>query len=67
MESSSLRNGLVKLRVALIRKTTCRLTAVATWQGFVYVAFVIDAFRAHRVGWRGRRTICSKSHANKPF
>jgi hypothetical protein len=28
MESSSLRNGLVKLRVALTRKTTCRLTGV---------------------------------------
>ena len=28
------------------------LTYVATWQGFVYVAFVIDAFARRIVGWR---------------
>ena len=28
------------------------LTYVATWQGFVYVAFVIDAFSRRIVGWR---------------
>jgi transposase InsO family protein/transposase-like protein len=28
------------------------LTYVATWRGFVYVAFVIDAFARHIVGWR---------------
>lgn len=27
-------------------------TYVATWQGFVYVAFVIDAFARRIVGWR---------------
>ena len=27
-------------------------TYVATWAGFVYVAFVIDAFARHIVGWR---------------
>src|SRR5215218_1704907 len=27
-------------------------TYVATWQGFVYVAFVIDAFARRLVGWR---------------
>ncbi len=27
-------------------------TFVATWQGFVYVAFVIDAFARRIVGWR---------------
>ena len=27
-------------------------TYVATWQGFVYVAFVIDVFARHIVGWR---------------
>ena len=31
-------------------------TYVATWQGFVYVAFVIDAFARRIVGWRGSRT-----------
>lgn len=31
-------------------------TYVATWQGFVYIAFVIDAFARRIVGWRGRRT-----------
>jgi len=31
-------------------------TYVATWQGFVYVAFVIDAFARCIVGWRVSRT-----------
>jgi len=35
-------------------------TYVATWAGFVYVAFVIDAFARRIVGWRVSRT----AHAN---
>ena len=31
-------------------------TYVATWQGFVYVAFVIDAYSRRIVGWRASRT-----------
>ena len=31
-------------------------TFVATWQGFVHVAFVIDAFARRIVGWRVSRT-----------
>jgi putative transposase len=31
-------------------------TYVASWQGFVYVAFVIDAFARRIVGWRASRT-----------
>ena len=31
-------------------------TYVATWMGFVYVAFVIDAFARRIVGWRVSRT-----------
>ncbi len=31
-------------------------TYVATWQGFVYVAFVIDAYARRIVGWRVNRT-----------
>ncbi|SSC64756.1 unnamed protein product [Ciceribacter selenitireducens ATCC BAA-1503] len=31
-------------------------TYVAIWQGFVYVAFVIDAFARRIVGWRASRT-----------
>ena len=31
-------------------------TYVATWQGFVYVAFVIDAYARRLVGWRVSRT-----------
>jgi transposase InsO family protein len=31
-------------------------TYVASWQGFVYVAFVIDAFARRIVGWRVSRT-----------
>ena len=32
------------------------ITNVATWAGFVYVAFVIDAFARRIVGWRVSRT-----------
>jgi transposase InsO family protein len=31
-------------------------TSVATWQGFVYVAFVIDVFARRIVGWRVSRS-----------
>ena len=31
-------------------------TYVSTWAGFVYVAFVIDAYARRIVGWRGSRT-----------
>ena len=34
-------------------------TYVATWSGFVYVAFVIDAFARRIVGWR----VCRTAHA----
>ncbi|MGU6105370.1 DDE-type integrase/transposase/recombinase, partial [Escherichia coli] len=27
-------------------------TYVSTWQGFVYVAFIIDVFAGYIVGWR---------------
>jgi putative transposase len=33
------------------------LTYVATWSGFVYVAFVIDAFIRRIVGWRASRSL----------
>jgi transposase InsO family protein len=33
-------------------------TYVATWKGFVYVAFVIDVFARMIVGWRVLRTMC---------
>jgi transposase InsO family protein len=35
-------------------------TYVSTWSGFVYVAFVIDAYARRIVGWRVNRT----AHAN---
>jgi len=35
------------------------LTYVATWRGFVYVAFVIDAFSRTIVGWRVSRSLRS--------
>lgn len=38
------------------RYAVLRFTYVATWQGFVYVAFVIDAFARRIVGWRVSRT-----------
>jgi putative transposase len=34
----------------------CDFTYVATWSGFVYVAFVIDAYARRTVGWRASRT-----------
>ena len=36
--------------------TSCDFTYVATWQGFVYVAFIIDAYARRIVGWRVSRT-----------
>ena len=33
------------------------LTYVATWRGFIYVAFVIDAFARRIVGWRVSNTL----------
>ncbi len=36
------------------------LTYVATWRGFVYVAFIIDAFARRIVGWR----VSSSLHAD---
>lgn len=33
------------------------LTYVATWSGFVYVAFVIDVFSRMIVGWRASRSL----------
>ena len=33
------------------------ITYVATWAGFVYVAFVIDVFARRIVGWRVARTM----------
>ena len=35
------------------------LTYVATWCGFVYVAFVIDAFSRRIVGWRASKSLRS--------
>jgi transposase InsO family protein len=35
------------------------LTYVATWRGFVYVAFVIDAYARRIVGWRVSRSLSS--------
>ncbi len=32
-------------------------TYVATWRGFVYVAFVIDVFSRRIVGWRAHTTM----------
>jgi transposase InsO family protein len=35
------------------------LTYVATWRGFVYIAFVIDAFSRRIVGWRATSSLRS--------
>jgi transposase InsO family protein len=35
------------------------LTYVATWRGFVYVAFVVDAFSRRIVGWRASASLRS--------
>ena len=32
-------------------------TYVATWRGFVYVAFVVDVFSRRIVGWRAHTTM----------
>ena len=41
-------------------------TYVATWQGFVYVAFVIDVFARRIVGWRVSRTCARELRARCP-
>lgn len=38
------------------RSASALLTPLATWRGFVYVAFVIDVFARRIVGWRASRT-----------
>ncbi|WP_244479299.1 IS3 family transposase, partial [Rhizobium sp. Leaf384] len=39
-------------------------TYVATWQGFVYVAFVIDVFARRIVGWRASRTAHARASSS---
>src|SRR5213078_1974795 len=39
-----------------VRLSPSSYTYVATWAGFVYVAFVIDTFARRIVGWRVSRT-----------
>ena len=39
--------------------TVADLTYVATWRGFVYVAFVIDVFSRRIVGWRASTSLRS--------
>lgn len=41
-------------------------TYVATWTGFIYVAFVIDAYARYIVGWRVSRTAHARL-ASPPF
>jgi putative transposase len=38
------------------RSALALLTPLATWTGFVYVAFVIDAYARRIVSWRASRT-----------
>ena len=38
--------------VDLVDRRVSDFTYVATWRGFVYVAFVIDVFARRIVGWR---------------
>ena len=52
---SSRRVALHRARQAAVERVGCaalRVTYVATWAGFVYVAFVIDAFARRIVGWK---------------
>jgi len=51
---------LVKRQFAAIRPNqlwVADFTYVATWVGFVYVAFVIDVFSRHIIGWRVARSM----------
>ena len=41
-------------------------TLVHTWQGFVYLAFVIDEFARRIVGWRGRHRLCCRCAGTGP-
>jgi transposase InsO family protein len=51
---------LVKRQFAAIRPNqlwVADFTYVATWAGFVYVAFVIDVFSRRIIGWRVARSM----------
>jgi transposase InsO family protein len=41
-------------------------TYVSTWQGWVYVAFVVDVFSRRIVGWR-QNTRCTRSSCSTPW
>ena len=42
------------------------LTYVATWRGFVYVAFVIDVFSRRIVGWRATHSRGARARHGRP-
>ena len=44
---------------AALARPEDRVTPLATWRGFVYVAFVIDAYARRIVGWRVSNTLRS--------
>jgi Integrase core domain len=52
-------NHVVPLGERHLRAMVADLTYVATWAGFVYVAFVIDVFSRCIVGWRVSRSLRS--------
>jgi len=59
-DPTSLPQDLVQRRFTADRPNQLWLadfTYVATWRGFVYVAFVIDAFSRRIVGWRAHTTM----------
>lgn len=59
-DPTSLPQDLVQRRFAAERPNRLWLadfTYVATWRGFVYVAFVIDVFSRRIVGWRAHTTM----------
>src|SRR5690606_11229860 len=54
-EAADLPKDLIKRKFTAVRPNALwvsDLTYVATWRGFVYVAFVIDVFSRRIVGWR---------------
>ena len=59
-ESAELSGDLVQRQFTAARPNqfwVADFTYVATWRGFVYVAFVIDVFSCRIVGWRAHTTM----------
>ncbi len=50
---------------ALDKRWVADITYVRTWQGFLYVAFVLDLFSRRVVGWSMRNDLKTRARARR--